>query len=243
MNPTVSIITPTYNRRSFIPHMIDIYSAYDYPKDRMEWIIIDDSIEPVKDLFDNASKTIPNIRYYYFPDKMLIGEKRNKLNEFATGDIIVAMDDDDYYPPERIRHIVQKFGANPGVQLAGSSVMYLYFVADKTVCKVGPYGPNHSTNGTLAYRKSYAKSHVYDIVQTHAEEQSFLENYRNPMIQLDPMKCILCICHSDNTFDKMKIRMKSAESKTPVSTFQETSMKLRDFVKNEKMRKFYGGLK
>jgi hypothetical protein len=116
--------------------------------------------------------------------------------------------------------------------------MYLYFVADKTVCKVGPYGPNHSTNGTLAYRKSYAKSHVYDIVQTHAEEQSFLENYRNPMIQLDPMKCILCICHSDNTFDKMKIRMKQLIKR---KEFKEEEFKIVDIVEGEGNRSGMAG--
>lgn len=242
MLPFVSIITPTFNRRKFIPTMISLYKSYTYPKEKMEWIIVDDGFDCVKDLFDDASKTIPNIKYHYYTDKMLIGEKRNLLNQLATGDIIIAMDDDDYYPPERIHHIVHKFNAFPDIQLAGSSIMYLYFTIDKTICKVGPYGPNHSTNGTLAFRKNYAKTHFYDTTQTHAEEQSFLDNYKHKMIQLDPMKTILVMCHDDNTFDKMKLRQKKIESKTPVSTFQDTSLKLRDFVKDDSLRKFYQSL-
>jgi len=62
--PFVSVITPTYNRRRFIPHLIKCYKEQSYKKDRMEWIILDDGQDKVKDLFDEAAKTIPNIRYW-----------------------------------------------------------------------------------------------------------------------------------------------------------------------------------
>jgi hypothetical protein len=54
----------------------------------------------------------------------------------------------------------------------------------------------------MAWRKSYAKNHEYDENVTHAEEKSTLENYVHPMIQLDPMKVMLVMSHSANTFDK-----------------------------------------
>ena len=37
--PFVSVITPTYNRRTFIPRLIDCFVHQTYPKDRMEWMI------------------------------------------------------------------------------------------------------------------------------------------------------------------------------------------------------------
>jgi len=40
--PDVSIVTPTYNRREFIPILIKIYANQTFPKEKMEWIIIDD---------------------------------------------------------------------------------------------------------------------------------------------------------------------------------------------------------
>jgi glycosyltransferase involved in cell wall biosynthesis len=229
----VSVLTPTYNRRKFIPNLIKIYKSQTYPKDRMEWIVFDDGTDKVEDLFMEASKTIPNIRYMSSDEKLLIGQKRNRMNDEAKGDIIIAMDDDDYYPPERVSHVVQKFAQNPSVELAGSSEMLLYFTKDKKILRIGPYAPTHATNGTIGYRKSYLKSHRYDEIQTHAEEKSFLDDYKNPMIQLDPLKTILVMCHSDNTFDKNNMR----EKKNPI--MKETTMKLRDIIADKSLREFF----
>ena len=231
--PFVSVLTPTYNRRKFINAAIECYKQQTYPKDRMEWVILDDGTDKVEDLFAEASKTIPNIVYIKNDEKLLIGQKRNLLNQHAKGDIMVAMDDDDFYPPDRVSHAVQKFAQNPRIDLAGSSEMYLYFRTDGRIVKAGPYGPNHCTNGTMCYRRRYMLTHKYDETQTHAEEKSFLEDYKNPMIQLDPLKCILVMCHSDNTFDKTTIR----NSSNPL--LKETDMKIRNIIKDKGLRDFY----
>jgi glycosyltransferase involved in cell wall biosynthesis len=233
MKPYVSVLTPTYNRRKFIPAAIAMYKAQTYPKDRMEWIIIDDGTDKVADLFAQASKTIPNIRYISLSEKLLIGQKRNLLNDNAKGDIMIAMDDDDYYPPERVAHVVTRFIQQPTVQLAGSSEMYLYFRTDGKIIKAGPYNPNHCTNGTMAYRRAYMLTHRYDEKQTHAEEKSFLDDYKNPMIQLDPFKTILVMCHSDNTFDKNGLR----DAQNPM--LKDTALTLKTFVKEKALRDFF----
>ena len=51
--PFVSVCTPTYNRRVFIPQLIKNFLLQDYPKDKLEWIIIDDGEDKVEDLFKN----------------------------------------------------------------------------------------------------------------------------------------------------------------------------------------------
>jgi len=230
--PFVSVVTPTYNRRRFIPTTIKLYEAQEYPKNRMEWIILDDGTEKVKDLFEEASKRIPNIRYIELQEKLLLGQKRNRLNDEAKGDIIIAWDDDDYYPPDRISHVVYKFLGNPRIELAGSSEIYLYFYDIQKIYRAGPYGPNHATNGTMAWRKSYLKNHRYDETVTHAEERSFLDNYVNPMIQLDSLKTMLVMSHRDNTFDKAKIRDNNPMVKP-------TDLKLKNFIKDAKIRDFF----
>ena len=48
--PFVSICTPTFNRRPFIPYIKKCFEHQTYPKERMEWIIIDDGFDPVGDL-------------------------------------------------------------------------------------------------------------------------------------------------------------------------------------------------
>ena len=49
------------------------------------------------------------------------------MHEKSTGDIIVYMDDDDYYPPTRISHAVETLAQNPQALCAGSSIMHIYF--------------------------------------------------------------------------------------------------------------------
>ena len=133
MSIEVSVVTPTYNRRMFIPTLIEIYRAQTFPKEKMEWVIIDDGRDKVEDLFTEASKTIPNIRYIRKDEKIRLGAKRNELNKLAKGDIIVAMDDDDYYPPDRVSSVVTAFKKNPKVELAGSSEMNLYYLDSKKI--------------------------------------------------------------------------------------------------------------
>jgi glycosyltransferase involved in cell wall biosynthesis len=233
IQPLVSVVTPTFNRRKFIPLAIQMYKNQTYPKNKMEWIIFDDGDDSVEDLFIEASKTIPNIRYIRANEKILIGGKRNRLNREAKGSIIISMDDDDYYPACRVETIVKAFNKHPKVELLGSSEMYLYYTDDKKIYRIGPYGPNHATNGTLAWRKSYSDKHLYDETVPHAEEKSFLDDYKHPMIQIDSRKSILVICHNSNTFDKRGIR----DEKSPM--LKDTNLVLKDIVKESAIRNFY----
>lgn len=239
-SPLVSVVTPTYNRRKFIPFLIEIYKSQTFPHAKMEWIILDDGKDAVEDLFVSVVNTLPNIRYIRSYTKLRIGAKRNILNREARGEIIVAMDDDDYYPPERVQTVVQAFKKNPDVDLAGSSEMWLYYHDTRKVMIAGPYHPHHATNGTMAWRKRYAEAHSYDEHVTQGEEASFLEEYRHPMIQLDPQKTILVICHSDNTVDKFKMRKEHlSPGIRPVFQMRESPMTLTQLVKDPVLRQFY----
>lgn len=229
--PFISVITPTYNRRNFFAAAIDCYLAQTYPLTSREWIVLEDGHESVADLLAAAQIANPDlkVRYIRSDEKLTIGAKRNRLNAEATGDIIVAWDDDDYYPSDRIQHIIQRFAASPRIEVAGSSAMYIYFKDDASIWLSGPFGPNHATNGTLAYRASYVRRHSYDETVRFGEESSFLANYTQPLIQLDPHKTILCIAHKDNTFAKDSIRNKA----------KKTSMTLKDFIRKAAVRAAY----
>lgn len=234
----VSVITPTYHRRPFIPALIQIYQNQTYPKEKMEWIILDDGRDTIEDVCKEAAKTIPNLRYIYHPEKLRIGEKRNRLNQEAKGNIIIAMDDDDYYPPNRVQTVVDAFAKYPHIDLAGSSKMFMYYMDTKKIYSIGPYGPSHATNGTMAYRKHYANQHQYDPFVTKGEELSFLEHYRHPMIQLDPFSSILVICHTDNTVDKTRLRKEHEQSRNP-NKMTVTTYQLHDFISDPMLQYFY----
>jgi hypothetical protein len=171
---------------------------------------------------------------------MRIGAKRNELNRLALGKIIVAMDDDDYYPPDRITTVVTAFKKNPKIELAGSSEMNLYYLDSKKIYTLGPYAATHATNGTMAWRKTYSDKHKYDEFVTKSEELSFLEDCKHPMIQLPPLSTILVICHNDNTADKNELRQIHTSKKNNIkSYFKETSYKLEDLVKSPHILNLY----
>jgi hypothetical protein len=225
--PFVSVCTPTFNRRPFIPFMLDCFRNQDYPKDRMEWIIVDDGTDKIKDLIDQATD-LPQIKYIQPPKRMNLGEKRNYMHTLAKGSIIVYMDDDDYYPPERVSHAVETLMNNRDALCAGSSELYIYFNHIHKMFQCGPYGPNHATAGTFAFRSSMLDQTRYQDHAALAEERAFLKDYTIPFVQLDPLKTILVFSHTHNTFDKKRLL------ENPHPDFLKVSPKTVDmFIKNE----------
>jgi len=136
---------------------------------------------------------------------MNLGEKRNYMHSKIKGTIVVYMDDDDYYPPERVDHAVDTLQKNREALCAGSSEIYVYFKHIQQMYQAGPYGPNHATAGTFAFRTELLKNHRYEDHAALAEEKHFLKNYTVPFVQLDPLKTILVFSHEHNTFDKRKL--------------------------------------
>ena len=228
--PLVTICTPTFNRRPFIPIMIKCFEHQTYPKDKIEWIIVDDGTDKIEELVSH----IPQVKYLKFDEKMTLGKKRNILNDNSRGDIIVFMDDDDYYPPDRISHVVEKLKSNPRALCAGSSEMFIFFKHINKMYKFGPYGPNHATAATFAYRRELLTKTRFDEMNSVAEERKFLKEYTIPFVQLDSKKTIVVFSHNHNSFDK-KILLEQA----PNPFISETFIKPRDLVKEPEILQFF----
>ena len=228
--PFVSLCTPTFNRRPFIPYMIKCFEHQTYPKDRIEWIIIDDGSDPIGDLVSH----IPQVKYFYYEEKMLLGKKRNLMHSKCSGDIIVYMDDDDYYPPERISHAVETLKNNPSYLLAGSSEMHIYFDSRNSVFQCGPYKQYHSTAATFAFKKELLQETKYDYEIALSEENKFTKGYTIPLIQLDTLKSILVFSHKHNSLNKEKLLENPQQTKTVPSRYT-----VNDFVKDPVLKQFY----
>ena len=230
LQPLVSLCTPTFNRRPFIPMMLKCFENQTYPKNRIEWIIVDDGTDKIEDLVSH----IPQIKYFKYDTKMTLGKKRNILNEKTSGSIIIFIDDDDYYPPERISHAVQTLEKNPNALCAGSSEMFLYFKHINKMLKFGPYGQTHATAATFAFRRELLNKTKFDETSSVAEEKKFLKDYTIPFVQLDSKKTILVFSHNHNSFDKKELLTPS-----PNKFIQETDVKCSDFVKEPEILKFF----
>ena len=223
----VSVCTITFNRRPFIQNMIRCFQNQDY-KGEVEWIILDDGTDPIEDLVTN----VPQVKYIRLTTKHTIGKKRNMTHDIAKGDILVYMDDDDYYPPERISHAVERLTSSDAL-CAGSSTIHVYFDHIQKIVQFGPYGSTHATAGTFAMKRELLTHTSYDESATISEERHFLKNYTIPMVQLDPLKTILVVSHIHNTFDKKKLLL------NPSKVVRETTLQMSDFIKEDNTLHFF----
>jgi glycosyltransferase involved in cell wall biosynthesis len=228
--PFVSICTPTFNRRPFIPFMIKCFEQQTYPKNKIEWIIIDDGTDPIEELV----KDIPQVKYFYYQEKMILGKKRNLMHTKCSGDIIIYMDDDDYYPPERISHAVQTLLDNPTYLIAGSSEMYVYFDSKKRIYRCGPYKEYHSTAATFAFRKELLLHTSFNNENALAEEKHFLKNYSIPLKQLDSLKSIIVFSHKHNSLNKEKLLTNLEMTKTVLTDYN-----VDDLISDSLLKQFY----
>jgi glycosyltransferase involved in cell wall biosynthesis len=233
--PFVSVLCVTFNRRPFIPMFLEMIRNQDYPQSRFEVIVVDDGTDPIEDIIQQAQMpNVRYIRVKEKMPLGKKRNYANSLIDNRTK-YVVPMDDDDVQMAERISHSVEMLEKNPQALCAGSSEMFLYFKHINKLYKFGPYmvspedksrhetmhqfrnrigaDPNdyipcptqHATNGTFAYRRELINITRYNETACLAEEKEYLKGYTIPMIQLNPFKCILCISHEHNTFDKRKL--------------------------------------
>ena len=109
--PKVSIVTLVHNRKHMFKLATYNFNTIDYPKDKLEWVIYDTSNENenVRGFLpkDDKMKEL-NIKYIHQNEGKYesIGVSRNRSVSYCSNEIVLFMDDDDYYPPESVKHRV-----------------------------------------------------------------------------------------------------------------------------------------
>jgi glycosyltransferase involved in cell wall biosynthesis len=99
--PLVTIITPTHGRARFLPLIYSCVQSQNWPN--IEWLVDDDSPAP-SGFMQNLSD--PRVHYFHDPHRRSVGAKRNALVARARGDFIAHFDDDDYYSPRYLSHLI-----------------------------------------------------------------------------------------------------------------------------------------
>ena len=204
--PFVSVVTPTYNRHHIIDIAVFNWKNFVYPSDKIEWIILDDS---PRDSIKMFKKKIPKddqrIKYYTCKKIDTIGKKRNKVNELAKGEIIVHMDDDDYYPPDSIINRVRALFTY-SKQCVGSSSINCINLLDNTCFKTGG-GLKDNTiitgEASLCYYKKFWEEKRYNEDVKNEECKEFLEDRIKDYIDLHSAFVMIAITHSKNMSDRV----------------------------------------
>jgi hypothetical protein len=201
--PRVTVCTPTFNRRPFFPAIIKCMDRQTYPRDLIEWLVYDDGTDPVGDLLDGVEGVV----YHRHPGaKLTIGDKRHRMMELATGDILVHMDDDDYYPPTRIAHVVEVLSLRPDCDVAlPLEMFYMYSVGREALYEVKCNAPVDVPAAAFAMRASTKCR--FSATSAIGEEHMFLEGLQTDIAPLDPAQTVVLMHHESNSADKRVLFM------------------------------------
>ena len=202
--PMVSIVTPTRNRRCMFSLANRNFMDFLYPRDKLEWIIIDDSDEdnPLDDLVMNDKR----IRYLQLrnpDDKTItttsIAYKRNLGAMKARGEIIVHMDDDDYYPPESILarvKVLVKY-REKGIKCVGCTQIGTYNIMNN-MSSMSSDGPINFSEASMAYYKDFWNERKYIDTQLRGEHKGFTENRLEQCMDIPYYFILIAFTHKDN---------------------------------------------
>ena len=210
--PPISIITLTYNRRNFIDLACLNLLLTDYPQEKIEWVVVEDSDDDNKAASDKIlgfAARNPKIQVSYVPigHRLTVGEKRNKGIERASNPIILFMDDDDVYPATSIRRRVAwllKGGMGTGCQkpqaVATTTIAMYDLRTGQSAVNVPPLGlplGQRISEATLTFYKNFwNERHFKDVAVGEGED--WLAGRENGLLEIPPQQIIVALSHGTN---------------------------------------------
>jgi hypothetical protein len=200
--PSVSIITITKDRRSFIPLAKYCFLAQSYPESKIEWVIVDDGKDQIKDLVSD----LPNVTYVLCDEReggWTIGAKRNLGVERAKHDILVMMDDDDVYPNNSVLSRVAFMLAGPVPrECVFSTTIPCYDIHEtKSFMNVPPTTlamADRVSEATLCFTRDFWKDRQFPDQQI-AEAGAFIRGREQMCREVSPQDVIVSLTHSKTT--------------------------------------------
>lgn len=196
--PSVSVITITRDRRAFIPLAKYCFIAQGYPENKLEWVIVDDGKDQIKDLVSD----IPNVKYVLVDEPLSIGAKRNLAVENASHDILVMMDDDDVYPNNSILARVAHMLAEPRKECLFSTTIPCYEIHEKkSFMNVPPMilpWCERISEATLCFTRKFWEAGKFPDQQI-AEGGAFVRGREHMCRELTPQDVIVSLSHKKTT--------------------------------------------
>lgn len=119
MNPLVSIIIPTWNRRQLVQEAIASVLSQDY--EEREVIVIDDGST---DGTEEALRRLPSVRYHAQANQG-VSRARNRGLELAHGAFICFLDSDDLWLPTKLSTQVALMVRQPEVRVSYTDEIWI----------------------------------------------------------------------------------------------------------------------
>lgn len=103
MDPTVSIVIPTFRRPDALRETLEALACLDYPADRYEVIVVDDgSGDETPNVVRELAPRFASLKYHG-QENGGAGRARNQGARLARGEVLIFLDDDMTVPPTLIR--------------------------------------------------------------------------------------------------------------------------------------------
>lgn len=205
--PKISVVTLTYNRKKFLDLAFHNLLSTDYPKDKIEWVIVDDSDDPAEQASDKIIKfgreNAPMSMAYIPLAKRTIGRKRNVGIFRAENPIILFMDDDDHYPPSSFRRRVSALLTHPWKPEAVVCSTIACYDLQHGISAVNtpPWSLGLSkrvSEATLTFYKSFWEAKNFPKVNM-AEGDEFIEGRADSVLEIPPQQIIVAMSHGTNS--------------------------------------------
>jgi len=206
--PTVTIITPTCNRLDIFYIAIRNYKSFNYPRDKLKWIILDDtestgSTNNLKELINKNFSNDDSVRYIYSEVKEPIGKKRNILAKEVDTTVICHMDDHVYYYPDSVKiRVIAMLAYKKAI--SGCIEYNCYnIVDDSQIIVKGSEEPFNVSEESLCYLKSYWENNKYSDTDTHEESFKFLNGSISEYVNI---QCLWILLSIVNNYDNISRR-------------------------------------
>lgn len=101
--PIITVQLPIYNELYVVERLIDAVAKFNYPKEKLEIQLLDDSTDETADIIQSCIKKYPEIDFQYFHRKDRTGFKAGALREGlkkAKGEFIAIFDADFVPDPD-----------------------------------------------------------------------------------------------------------------------------------------------
>ena len=208
--PPISVLTVTYNRRNFIDLAFVNILGTDYPLDKVQWVIVDDSDDPNKMILDKIKKfeeRAPGCEITYVPmtTKRSVGYKRNKAVKAAKHSICLHMDDDDVYPETSFRRRVAWLLNDPNTDVVGCTMIAMYDLRQGiSAVNVPPWvleQRQRVSEASFCFYTEYAKKHPFPDVGS-CEGEHFVPSCKT-FVEIPPQQILVALNHGTNTSSRI----------------------------------------
>ena len=207
--PPISVVTLIYNRKQFFDLACHNIMIQDYPKDKIEWILVDDSDDPMEQNTDKIiqvqNKSDPlKIVYVPLTKKASVSDKRNVGCRRATSSIILMMDDDDHYPSTSFRRRVAWLTQHPWQpRITACTTIACYdLVKAISAVNVPPFDipvSERISEATLTFYKSVWEAKPFPKNILVGEGEAFLAGREAEFLEMPPQQIIVAFSHGKNT--------------------------------------------